>query len=106
MKITAKVDYACKAMLELSLHWPNKEPLQIAAIARGHIVGGGVRGRWSEAFHARIMPAPAGLPKTRCRPVSFLTSSSFPDRAFYSRTCKSWPTSKRTKRSSPSFLSI
>ena len=33
MKIPAKVDYACKALLELSLHWPNPVPLQINEIA-------------------------------------------------------------------------
>ena len=33
MKISAKIDYACRALLELSLHWPNQEPLQVEAIA-------------------------------------------------------------------------
>ncbi len=33
MKISAKIDYACRALLELSLHWPNQEPLQAEAIA-------------------------------------------------------------------------
>jgi Rrf2 family protein len=33
MKIPAKTDYACKALLELSLHWPNTAPRQIAEIA-------------------------------------------------------------------------
>ncbi|MGE0269316.1 MAG: Rrf2 family transcriptional regulator [Candidatus Omnitrophota bacterium] len=33
MRISAKIDYACKALLELSLHWPNKEPLPISVIA-------------------------------------------------------------------------
>ena len=33
MRISARCDYACKALLELSLHWPNKEPLQIHAIS-------------------------------------------------------------------------
>lgn len=34
MRISAKIDYACKALLELSLHWPNNMPLQINAIAQ------------------------------------------------------------------------
>ena len=34
MKITAKVDYACHALVELGLHWPNREPLQIQTIAK------------------------------------------------------------------------
>ena len=34
MKISAKTDYACRALLELALHWPPKEPLQIQEIAR------------------------------------------------------------------------
>ncbi len=34
MKISAKIDYACRALLELSLHWPNPEPLQIEQIAQ------------------------------------------------------------------------
>lgn len=33
MKISAKIDYACRALLELSLHWPNHEPLQVETIA-------------------------------------------------------------------------
>ena len=33
MNIPAKTDYACKALLELSLHWPNTVPRQIADIA-------------------------------------------------------------------------
>ena len=33
MRISARCDYACKALLELALHWPNKEPLQIHAIS-------------------------------------------------------------------------
>jgi Rrf2 family protein len=28
MKISAKTDYACKALLELALHWPNTTPLR------------------------------------------------------------------------------
>ena len=34
MKISAKVDYACRALLELALHWPNSTPMQVAAIAK------------------------------------------------------------------------
>ena len=34
MKISAKTDYACRALLELSLHWPKSEPLPIHAIAQ------------------------------------------------------------------------
>lgn len=34
MRISAKIDYACKALLELALHWPNKEPLPISVIAQ------------------------------------------------------------------------
>jgi len=33
MKIAAKTDYACRALLELSLHWPNTEPLRIQDIS-------------------------------------------------------------------------
>ena len=33
MKIPAKAEYALKALLELSLHWPSQEPLAISAIA-------------------------------------------------------------------------
>lgn len=33
MRISARCDYACRALLELSLHWPNKEPLQIQEIS-------------------------------------------------------------------------
>lgn len=33
MLVSAKCDYACRALLELSLHWPNKEPLTINVIA-------------------------------------------------------------------------
>lgn len=33
MRISARCDYACKALLELSLHWPNKDPLPIHAIS-------------------------------------------------------------------------
>jgi len=34
MKISAKIDYACRALLELSLHWPNTSPLRINTIAK------------------------------------------------------------------------
>ena len=34
MKISAKIDYACRALLELSLHWPNQTPVPIQEIAR------------------------------------------------------------------------
>ncbi len=34
MKISAKIDYACRALLELSLHWPSKGPLSIHAISQ------------------------------------------------------------------------
>ena len=33
MQISAKIDYACRAILELALHWPNKTPLQVTEIA-------------------------------------------------------------------------
>lgn len=33
MKISAKIDYACKALLELSLHWPAQKPLAMSVIA-------------------------------------------------------------------------
>ena len=34
MRISARCDYACKALLELSFHWPNKKPLQIHTISK------------------------------------------------------------------------
>ncbi len=34
MRISARCDYACRALLELALHWPNKEPLQIYTISK------------------------------------------------------------------------
>ena len=34
MKHSAKIDYACKAILELGCHWPNQTPVQIQAIAQ------------------------------------------------------------------------
>ncbi|MFQ5951949.1 MAG: RrF2 family transcriptional regulator [Candidatus Omnitrophota bacterium] len=33
MRISARCDYACKAVLELALHWPNSMPLQIQEIS-------------------------------------------------------------------------
>ncbi len=33
MRISARCDYACRALLELSLHWPSKDPLQIGEIS-------------------------------------------------------------------------
>ena len=34
MKISAKIDYACRALVELALHWPNTEPVSITTIAQ------------------------------------------------------------------------
>jgi Rrf2 family protein len=34
MKISAKTDYACRALLQLAMHWPNNMPLQIGIIAK------------------------------------------------------------------------
>lgn len=34
MKISAKIDYACRALLELGLHWPDNRPMQVSAIAK------------------------------------------------------------------------
>lgn len=34
LKIPARCDYACKTILELSMNWPKKEPVQIEYIAR------------------------------------------------------------------------
>lgn len=33
MRISARCDYACRALLELSLHWPKETPLQIQQIS-------------------------------------------------------------------------
>jgi Rrf2 family cysteine metabolism transcriptional repressor len=33
MRISARCDYACKALLELSMHWPDETPLQIQQIS-------------------------------------------------------------------------
>ncbi len=34
MKLSAKMDYACRALLELALHWPDLTPMQISEIAK------------------------------------------------------------------------
>ena len=34
MKHSAKIDYACKAIIELGCHWPNQAPMQIQTIAQ------------------------------------------------------------------------
>ncbi len=34
MKVSAKIDYACRALLELALHWPDNTPMQGSAIAK------------------------------------------------------------------------
>ena len=34
MRISARCDYACRALLELSLHWPEKTPLRIEQISK------------------------------------------------------------------------
>ena len=33
MRISARCDYACKALLELVLHWPDKKPVQVQTIS-------------------------------------------------------------------------
>ena len=33
MRISARCDYACRALLELSLHWPEEQPLAIHTIS-------------------------------------------------------------------------
>lgn len=33
MRISARCDYACRALLELSLHWPDKAPVHIQEIS-------------------------------------------------------------------------
>jgi len=38
MRISAKCDYACRALLELALHWPKPEPLQIHAVAESQAI--------------------------------------------------------------------
>lgn len=34
MRVSARCDYACKALLELALNWPGKEPLHIHVISK------------------------------------------------------------------------
>jgi Rrf2 family transcriptional regulator, cysteine metabolism repressor len=34
MRISAKIDYGCRALLELALHWPISTPLQINTISK------------------------------------------------------------------------
>lgn len=34
IKISARTDYACRAVLELAMNWPNKEPVQMEEIAK------------------------------------------------------------------------
>src|SRR3989338_5491292 len=34
MRVSAKTDYACKALLELAAHWPNAKPMKIDTISR------------------------------------------------------------------------
>ncbi|HEC69415.1 MAG TPA: Rrf2 family transcriptional regulator [Candidatus Omnitrophica bacterium] len=34
MRISARCDYACRALLELALHWPSKSPLSIHTISK------------------------------------------------------------------------
>lgn len=34
MRISARVDYSCRALLELALHYPSQEPLRVQDIAR------------------------------------------------------------------------
>ncbi|MFH1784567.1 MAG: Rrf2 family transcriptional regulator [bacterium] len=36
MRISARCDYGCRALLGLSLHWPSKKPLQIHTISERH----------------------------------------------------------------------
>ncbi len=33
MRISARCDYACRALLELSLHWPSQDPMRIHDLA-------------------------------------------------------------------------
>jgi Rrf2 family protein len=33
MRISARCEYACRALLELALHWPREEPLQLHIIS-------------------------------------------------------------------------
>ena len=34
MRLTARLDYACRALFELGLHWPNSTPIQLNDISR------------------------------------------------------------------------
>ncbi|MDE1920581.1 MAG: Rrf2 family transcriptional regulator [Candidatus Omnitrophica bacterium] len=34
MKVSARMDYAVRALLELGLHWPDTQPLQLEGISR------------------------------------------------------------------------
>lgn len=34
MRISAESDYACRALLELALNWPDKKPVRVSAIAQ------------------------------------------------------------------------
>ena len=34
MRISARCDYACKAILELALHWPSREPMHVEEISK------------------------------------------------------------------------
>lgn len=36
MRISARCDYACKALLELALHWPNNRPISRNVISEKH----------------------------------------------------------------------
>ncbi len=38
MKVSAKMDYAVRALLELGLHWPNTDPRHISDISRKALV--------------------------------------------------------------------
>jgi Rrf2 family protein len=38
VNLSAKVEYACIAMLELAMHWGNDEPLRIREIAEAHAI--------------------------------------------------------------------
>ncbi len=38
MKVSAKMDYAVRALLELALHWPETKPQQLSDISRKAIV--------------------------------------------------------------------
>ena len=38
MKISAKTDYACRALMEMSLHWPSQEPIQLSSISKNQSI--------------------------------------------------------------------